>query len=348
MATFIASSAVDMRVLDAQGLFDYDDLSFSATLIRTFDDATHFVDFSGSGFTADLLTGAITGGTLTGIKYVEGVPVLEIAGASMPAADFYDFALAGDTQGALGALFAGNDVFTGSSGDDALSGFGGNDTLSGGAGADTLSGGPGNDVYAFSVGDTLAELAGEGSDTVRSSSTFTLKANFENLTLEGGANLSGTGNGVVNTLIGNTGNNLLKGLGGRDVLTGNAGNDTLDGGAANDVLTGGTGADVFYFASALSNNVDTVKDFATGVDKLRLDADVFTALTAGSLPADAFVSGAGITRGQDANDRIAYDTSTGKLFYDADGAGGVTALQFAVLGSTTHPVLTAADVVIVI
>ena len=36
---------------------------------------------------------------------------------------------------------------------------------------------------------------------------------------------------------------------------------------------------------------------------------------------DCFVSGAGITEGQDANDFIVYDTTSGKLYYDADGAG---------------------------
>jgi Ca2+-binding RTX toxin-like protein len=200
----------------------------------------------------------------------------------------------------------------------------------------------------FTAGDTLTEAVGEGSDTVRSSSAFTLKANFENLTLGGGANIAGTGNTVANKLIGNTGNNLLKGLGGRDVLTGNGGNDTLDGGAGNDILIGSGGADTFSFSTALTNNVDTVRDFAVGVDKLRLDDDIFTMLTGGApLSASAFVSGSGITSAQDDGDRIAYDTSTGKLYYDADGFGGNDAVQFAVLGSTTHPALTSTDFVIV-
>lgn len=347
MATFTASSAVDMRLLSAQGLFDYLDSTFSSTLIHVFDDATHFVDFSGTGFAANPLTGAITGGTLTGINYVEGTPVMQITGASMPAVDFYNFAVANQSQAALSALFSGNDVFSGSSGNDALLSFAGNDTLSGGAGLDTLVGGAGNDVYMFTAGDTLTEAVGEGSDTVRSASAFTLKANFENLTLEGGANIAGTGNTVANKLIGNTGNNLLKGLGGRDVLTGNGGNDTLDGGAGNDILIGSGGADTFSFSTALTNNVDTVRDFAVGVDKLRLDDDIFTALTGGAPLSGAFVSGIDIKSAQDSDDRIAYDTSTGKLYYDADGFGGNDAVQFAVLGSTTHPALTSTDFVIV-
>jgi len=44
---------------------------------------------------------------------------------------------------------------------------------------------------------------------------------------------------------------------------------------------------------------------------------------------------------------ISYDTTTGTLFYDADGAGGVDAVKFAVLGASTHPVLSFADIVLI-
>ena len=43
----------------------------------------------------------------------------------------------------------------------------------------------------------------------------------------------------------------------------------------------------------------------------------------------------------DDNDRIVYQKTTGKLFYDADGDGAGTRQLFAVL--TDHPKLTVAD-----
>ena len=348
MATFIADSALDMRLLDVLGLFDYDNLEFSSTLIRPFDDAANFVKFTGTGFAANPFTGAITGGTLTGIEFVDlGAPILRVTGASMPAADFYTFASTGDANGALSGLFVGNDIFTGSTGADVLLSFAGNDTLTGGAGLDTLIGGAGNDVYVVTAGDTVTELLGEGIDTVRSATGWILKANLENLTLLGTANTLGTGNALANSLVGNSGNNTLKGLGAKDTLTGNAGNDVLDGGTANDTLIGGAGSDTFVFSTALAANRDTVQDFAPGVDKLRLDDDIFTALTPGVLSADAFASGRGLVAAQDETDRIIYNTTTGGLYYDADGAGGTAAVQFAVLAGTPHPGLSATDILIV-
>ena len=78
-------------------------------------------------------------------------------------------------------------------------------------------------------------------------------------------------------------------------------------------------------------------------DLLRLDEDVFIALAAGNLAADAFRSGAGAA--QDAEDRIVYNSATGNLYYDPDGTGAAAATLFAKLAGA--PAITHADFVIV-
>lgn len=145
------------------------------------------------------------------------------------------------------------------------------------------------------------------------------------------------------TLFGRGGNDRLSGGAGNDKISGGAGNDKLYGGAGKDILTGGSGKDQFVFDTKLATgNIDTVADFSIADDRLLLDHDIFSRLPAGVLKASAFIIG---TKAADAGDRIIYDSRTGELFYDADGAGKGAAIEIARLDS--HLKLTADDFLIV-
>ncbi len=306
-----------------------------------------------------------------------------------------------------------NNVITGNAGANTLVGAAGNDTLSGGGGTDRLYGGLGNDVYVIDGGDTIVELASQGTDTVRSSASFVLASTLEHLALTGTAAVNGTGNALNNSITGNAAANLLNGAAGNDTLNGGAGIDTMSGGVGNDTfyvdnagdkileaagqgtdsvyssvsyalaagrsiermattsltgngalnlkgnefaqaitgnsganvlsglggndtLTGGDGSDYFVFDTGLSPtaNVDRITDFRPWSDKIRLDNAVMAGLgpTLGVLGAGKFWSS---TTGlaHDSDDRIIYETDTGRLFYDSNGNAAGGAVLFAVLST---------------
>ena len=167
----------------------------------------------------------------------------------------------------------GNDVLNGGGEIDTLNGGAGDDTLNGGAGNDAMAGGAGNDTYIASNTDDLTEGAGaaNGIDLVLTdSNSFTLGANFENLTFIGGlVDFSGTGNALANVITGGGGNDILLGLAGTDTLNGGDGNDSLTGGAANDTLHGDGGNDTFAYV--MGDGADAV-DGGADSDTLNITA----------------------------------------------------------------------------
>ncbi|MCR0983911.1 Calx-beta domain-containing protein [Roseomonas populi] len=244
----------------------------------------------------------------------------------------------------------GNDRLEGGDGDDALVGGDGNDTLLGGEGADRLVGGAGNDLMAggagddrYSVedaGDIVVEAANGGTDRVLASIDYALAENVEALTLLGTA-IRGTGNALANHIIGNELGNVLDGGAGNDALLGGDGDDLLIGGAGRNTLTGGEGADRFRFDGPADGATrTTIRDFEAGLDRIELDRSAFTAFSeAGPIAAEQFGLGRVATT---AEQRVIYDASTGRIVYDADGAGGEAGI---VIGLTqANAGLTADDI----
>ncbi|MQX96908.1 hemolysin [Sinorhizobium medicae] len=136
------------------------------------------------------------------------------------------------------------------------------------------------------------------------------------------------------------------GVSGSDTLIGGRGSDLLDGGLGADTLIGGAGEDTFRFSTALGNgNVDGIRDFDVIDDTILLDNLIFESVGGdGALALGAFFGSAG-GLAHDADDRIIYDTDSGVLSYDADGAGEIAAIQYAQL--STNLKLSAADFIII-
>lgn len=252
---------------------------------------------------------------------------------------------------------------------NALVGNDRNNVLDGKTGLDSFAGGLGDDTYVLDQeGELLrvVEDAAAGTDTLKiayAGSSTVVKTvalsgslgNVENVLVAstGLFNVTGnannnllTGNASINTLSGGEGDDTLAGLAGNDILNGGNGKDRLIGGVGKDMLTGGADADTFRFDVALSAsaNVDTLTDFLVGSDRIELENAIFTKLTAlGTLSALNFVASATV-KAQDANDHVLYNTTTGALYYDADGSGSGAAVLFATL--TGIPAISAGDFLI--
>lgn len=189
--------------------------------------------------------------------------------------------------------------------------------------------------------DTLAQIGGNGADTIRGvASADLMRGAGGDDRLSGGA-----GNDIF--LIDAARDRVVEARGeGRDTVL--AAVSTLAAGQEVEVLQCDASAETAKlslrgnaFAQTLIGNCDRIADFASE-DTIRLSKSIFADLTAGGLAETAFKN---ISAGTiDADARILYRQTTGDPFYDPDGSGKLGAVKFAVLDSKA--VLTAADILV--
>ena len=133
-------------------------------------------------------------------------------------------------------------------------------------------------------------------------------------------------------------------MAGDDTLIGGSGNDLLFGGPGLDLLVGGRGSDGFVFNSTPgSSNIDQIIDFDAAVDSLAFDTVVFNGggWGAGKIAAEYFRAAPDISPTVASSSfNLGYNTTTGVLYYDADG-GGTTHAPQAIVTLIGVPTLTA-------
>jgi Ca2+-binding RTX toxin-like protein len=197
---------------------------------------------------------------------------------------------------------------------NSIKGNSGANVLDGGAGADSLAGGAGDDRYIVDdAGDSILELEGEGTDTVRSTVTYALAANVENLELTGTGAINGTGNGLANLITGNGAANVLDGGAGADQLAGGDGDDRyiVDNGGDIVMEDAGKGTDTVAssVSYALTANVENLE--LTGSAAIDGTGNGLANLITGNSGANVLDGGAGADTmiGGGGNDRYIVDNS---------------------------------------
>jgi Ca2+-binding RTX toxin-like protein len=214
-----------------------------------------------------------------------------------------------DTGGAGKDTITNIESLVGSNFSDNLIGNGFANTLDGGAGADTMAGGLGNDIHIIdNTGDAVTELAGQGTDSVRTTlAVYTIAANVERLYNDALTAYTAIGNASNNTMYGNNGDDRF-----RDYNLGT------------DAFSGGNGVDSMYY----SGTTAAILNFATGIHGGSAAGDAFASVEkffGSSAGHDQMTAGAARAtfNGQDGNDTLTGGDNHDKLY----GEGGTDILS---------------------
>ena len=159
----------------------------------------------------------------------------------------------------------GDDNIQPGAGDDKIYGEGGNDTIYLSAGADIEDGGEGNDTIIFGPDQTTLPVTinldtGRYHFTSQISSVTQNLFSIENITSEGGADLTIHDTSGVNIITTNTGNDTIHSKGGNDTITTGSGDDTVYLGNGTYTVDLGAGNDKVYLstnASSINGNTGT-------------------------------------------------------------------------------------------
>jgi len=291
---------------------DYDDsakVTKASTTLIELDDPDVIFRVSGkfnvkTGTTGKSINDAIDVGLISGTvdKIVFGFYVDEVFKSAVEVTEvnksFQEIADDFNTDGFMG-IFSGDDEIYGNN-HHLLDDDGNESTDTDGAGnvydGNRLHGYNGNDkIYGGKLNDSL--WGDKGNDSL-------------------------WGYGGNDFIYGGVGSDVLNGGNGNDRLNGGTGSDKLYGGGGNDILRGLSGSDKFVFDTALSSsNVDTIKDFTNGTDKIVLDDDIFTAFARKISILRDQLKVVDTTSKLSGDGYLTYVTGNDTLYYDANGRG---------------------------
>ena len=313
--TTVQTVVMDLNDSDSTGAVTVTNSAASATTTFNITGGSAADSLVGSNG-ADTITGGIGDDTITG-----GAGADSVSGG----ADDDQFLVAGTGQQVAGDIIAGGGAVTTNT-----IGFTGAAAVTAEFDFDNIS-----DVLTINNDDDLTQTRTVTFSAITETTVQTVVMNLNDstaaVTVTNNADTATTifnitGGSAADSLVGSSGADTITGGAGVDSINGGLGNDTITGNAGGDSLTGGGGADAFTYSATTDGGAfvagsrapgDTITDFATTVDDIRLIG--------------AFLTGTMTGTAANAVNAIAYGTDL-----DLNGAGtGNDTTQLIAAGAAT-------------